>query len=266
MTSKDPSGYVYILQNNSHENLVLKIGLTTGKPEVRAKQLYWGSSGVPEHFDIAVAFSVGDCKVAEAESHRRLETFRINPRREFFKIDPRVAQEVVLSTCKKINEDLGLPVPTALSFKNKKFKSYIKPIPSIAELEGKKLLRKVVPTSQLKKAPVGTSVLTEDQIDRIRISHLILGRVHDSSESEFIDNISRDKYAESEIVVWENISKVYQVFDSTTIRSDEERKEAYKFILLYSLLDGKERDAMIAKCTLSYEDMMAIVNSMRKCD
>jgi len=264
MTSIDPSGYIYILQNNSHDNLVLKIGFTTVKPEVRAKQLYWGSTGVPEHFDIAVAFSVGDCKAAEAEVHRRLDSYRINRNREFFRIEPRVAQAVVLSTCESINKGLSQPAPSMLTFKNEKSSNYIKPIPEIPELSGKRLRREMRPITELKKAPVGTTVLTEAQVDRIKIVHLILMHVHNSSESEFIDNFSRDAFPEPELVIWENISKVYQEFDSTTIRNDAERAEAFKFILMSSMLSGCELEEMIEDCKLSYEDMMAIVNSMKR--
>jgi len=76
-------GYIYVLQNDSHDPFVLKIGMTRHSPDKRAKEIYWGATGVPEYFDIAVAFSVGDCILAEKVIHQRLSTFRVNPRREF---------------------------------------------------------------------------------------------------------------------------------------------------------------------------------------
>lgn len=264
MTSIDLSGYIYILQNNSHDNLVLKIGFTTVKPEVRAKQLYWGSTGVPEHFDIVVAFLVGDCKSAEAEVHRRLDSYRINRQREFFRIEPRVAKAVVLDTCESINKRLSQPAPSMLTFKNEKSNSYIKPIPEIPELSGKMLRREMRPITQLKMASVGTTLLTEAQVDRIKIVHLILMPVVNTSECDFIDNFSRDAFPDPEIVIWENISKVYQEFDSTTIRNDVERAEAFKFILMSSMLSGCELKEMIENSNLSYEDMMAIANNMKR--
>ena len=258
------AGYIYILQNDSHDNLVLKIGLTRGKPELRAKQLYWGSTGVPEHFDIAVAYSVGDCVTAEAEIHRRLETYRINPKREFFRIDPGVAQIIALNTCENINKKLGLTVPNIVKFKNEKSTSYIKSIPDIPELENSKFETRVVPLSDFKLASVGTSELSDEQIDRIQIAHLILAEICGFDSKEFVDNFSRDKYPEPEIVLWENIAKVYQTFDSGASRSVEEKQEAFQFMLGASMLSGEQLENMISNTNLSFESMSSIAESMKK--
>jgi len=258
------AGYIYILQNDSHDNLVLKIGLTRGKPELRAKQLYWGSTGVPEHFDIAVAYSVGDCVTAEAEIHRRLETYRINPKREFFRIDPGVAQIIALNTCENINKKLGLSVPNIVKFNNEKSTSYIKSIPDIPELENSKFETRVVPLLDFKLASVGTSVLSDEQIDQIQIAYLILAEICGFDSKEFVDNFSCDKYPEPEIVIWENIAKVYQIFDSGAFRSVEEKQEAYQFILGTSMLSGEQLENMISNTNLSFESMSSIAESMKK--
>lgn len=262
--SKSRAGHIYILQNDSHDNLVLKIGLTRGKPEVRAKQLYWGSSGVPEHFDIAVAYSVGDCVDAERKIHERLDAYRINPKREFFRVDPRVAQTIVVDTCKKVNSAMGLGAPIKFRFENKKSTSYIKPIPDIPGLDLSTMAAEVVELSTLKIAPIGTCELSEAQIDRIQIVSLILTDVLGVPLVKFIETFTRDKYPEPEIVVWENIAKVYQQFDSETLRSESERKSAYRFILSSSMLTGAELEQEIANCQLSYETMLSIVKSMGK--
>lgn len=58
-------GHLYVLQNPAFGEYVVKIGLTTREPDVRAKQIYVGATGVPTPFQVAFACSVGDCKSAE---------------------------------------------------------------------------------------------------------------------------------------------------------------------------------------------------------
>lgn len=104
-------GYIYNLQNPLYGTYVVKIGLTTREPDTRARELYIGSSGVPAPFEIAVAYSVGDCRAAEKLIHKRFSAFRLNGRREFFRLSSDVAAQVTLDTCAKINKELGLPSP-----------------------------------------------------------------------------------------------------------------------------------------------------------
>lgn len=97
------SEYIYALQNKSFGVHHIKIGKTTRKPDLRAKELYSGASGVPEPFDIAFACQVSDCEVAEKRIHERLKTYRTNRSREFFIIPLEVAKTVILSVCRQIN-------------------------------------------------------------------------------------------------------------------------------------------------------------------
>lgn len=253
-------GYIYILQNDSFDNLVLKVGLTTKKPEVRAKQLY--TTGVPEPFDIVEAYSVGDCVEAEKTIHIRLDTFRITRRREFFKIEPKVAQAIAIDTCIKVNSKLGLPIPTVLKYKNEKASRYIKPIPNIPDDENSSFASTIASLSAAKIAPIGTSKLTEGQVDRINIISMILSDVEDGLEENWVDTFSRDKYPEPEIVIWENIAKVYQQFAAASSRSESEKKIAYNLILASTTLSGKDLEFVIRTCPLSYETIMSIVQSM----
>ncbi|WP_335048208.1 GIY-YIG nuclease family protein [Nostoc sp.] len=78
------SGYIYALKNRSFGSNIIKIGMTTRKPDVHAKEIYHGASGVPEPFDIAFACKVADCEVAEKKIHRRFNAYRSNKVREFF--------------------------------------------------------------------------------------------------------------------------------------------------------------------------------------
>lgn len=80
------SQIVYVLTNPAMPGLV-KIGMTTQlEVEERMKQLY--GTGVPVPFDCAFACQVKDANEVEKALHFAFGTGRINPNREFFKIEP----------------------------------------------------------------------------------------------------------------------------------------------------------------------------------
>lgn len=80
------SQIVYVLTNPAMPGLV-KIGKTTQlEVEERMKQLY--GTGVPVPFDCAFACQVKDASEVEKALHFAFGNSRINPNREFFKIEP----------------------------------------------------------------------------------------------------------------------------------------------------------------------------------
>lgn len=103
-TSISPNkGYIYLLRNASHELDLFKIGLTTKTVEERAKQLSGTPS--PDKFLIINRWEVKDCVLAEKLIHEKLDDYRLNPRREFFKIPLEKAIEVIIPIIKDINEN-----------------------------------------------------------------------------------------------------------------------------------------------------------------
>ena len=85
MTDTTPSQIVYVLTNPAMLGLV-KIGKTTQlEVEDRMKQLF--STGVPVPFDCAFACQVKDAAEVERSLHFAFGDHRINPNREFFKIE-----------------------------------------------------------------------------------------------------------------------------------------------------------------------------------
>ncbi len=77
---------VYVLTNPAMPGLV-KIGKTTQlEVEDRMKQLY--GTGVPVPFDCAFACQVKDASEVERALHFAFGNSRINPNREFFKLEP----------------------------------------------------------------------------------------------------------------------------------------------------------------------------------
>lgn len=83
---------VYVLTNEAMPGLV-KIGLTTDSVENRAAQLS-AHSGVPLPFECYFAAEVGDASKIENILHQLFSEYRVNPRREFFRLD---AEKVVLA-------------------------------------------------------------------------------------------------------------------------------------------------------------------------
>ncbi len=83
---------IYVLTNEAMPGLV-KIGLTTDSVESRIAQLST-AAGVPLPFECYFAAEVKDCGRLEKTLHQLFSESRVNPRREFFKIDP---EKVVLA-------------------------------------------------------------------------------------------------------------------------------------------------------------------------
>lgn len=80
------SQIVYVLTNPAMPGLV-KIGMTTQiEVEDRMRQLY--GTGVPVPFDCAFACQVSDATEVERALHFAFGMTRINPNREFFRIEP----------------------------------------------------------------------------------------------------------------------------------------------------------------------------------
>lgn len=100
---RDPNaGYIYILRNPTMERNIFKIGLTRYNVEDRVNQL--SKTSVPDRFYKSQEWNVKDCIKAEAEIHKRLEDYRVDPRREFFKIDYDKAISVIKNVVDSINE------------------------------------------------------------------------------------------------------------------------------------------------------------------
>ena len=83
---------VYILTNEAMPGII-KIGLTTDSVESRILQLS-SHSGVPLPHECYFAAEVGNCVKLEKTLHQLFSEERLNPKREFFKLDP---EKVVLA-------------------------------------------------------------------------------------------------------------------------------------------------------------------------
>ena len=83
---------VYVLTNEAMPGII-KIGLTNDSVEARIGSLN-SHSGVPLPFECFFAAEVDSCSRVEKILHQLFSEHRINPKREFFRIDP---EKVVLA-------------------------------------------------------------------------------------------------------------------------------------------------------------------------
>jgi hypothetical protein len=87
------SGYVYVLSNPSMPGLV-KIGRSIHGGLKRAKEMY--QTGVAAPFKLEFEMFVENCESFEERVHKVLEPLRINPHREFFRVDIERARDILL--------------------------------------------------------------------------------------------------------------------------------------------------------------------------
>jgi hypothetical protein len=100
---------VYVLTNEAMPGLV-KIGMTTGDSvESRMNQLH--TTGVPLPFDCHYAGETDEDEVLNIERvlHQLFSEYRINPKREFFRIEP---EKVVLALSLARLKDVTLGIQT----------------------------------------------------------------------------------------------------------------------------------------------------------
>jgi len=88
---------------------VVKIGRTRDQTKARARQLY--STGVPREFVVLWQEFVHDSDEVEGELHDRFKALRINPRREFFEIEPQEAIRALIEVASSYRFALSAASP-----------------------------------------------------------------------------------------------------------------------------------------------------------
>ena len=104
-------GFIYILSNPSLPGL-LKIGKTSKDPKTRGDELY--ATGIPTPFKLEYMAFCDDMDTLEIQVHKKLESYRPNKDREFFKVSRMTAINVIQKEGKNSGE---------LKFEEKNFKS-----------------------------------------------------------------------------------------------------------------------------------------------
>lgn len=86
-------GFVYVMVSSEKPNLV-KIGMTNRNPEERAKELS-SSTGVSMPYIVAYKVETPNPGRVEKKVHSRLSQKRVNPDREFFRVETNEAIQVI---------------------------------------------------------------------------------------------------------------------------------------------------------------------------
>lgn len=108
-------GFVYVLTNPAMPGIV-KVGKTSWLSEDRAQALY--TTGVPEPFTVAFRLATSRWDEVERHAHNSLEEFRINPRREFFRVSPDRAIEAVRLAAVEVAGIESWTAPQIIQLKN----------------------------------------------------------------------------------------------------------------------------------------------------
>jgi len=93
---------IYVLRNSALKDGIVKIGLTERESEIRAGEIS-SVTGVPLPYEVLFENEVLDAKLAEKLIHKKLEQYRVNQKREFFKLPLKLAVKTVFEVCSEIN-------------------------------------------------------------------------------------------------------------------------------------------------------------------
>lgn len=105
-------GTLYVMRSAVHAKNVFKVGLTTRDAETRAAELS-ATTATPDHLHVVLEWEFKDCGWAEAEAHKRLAQYRVNPRREFFQVELKQIMQVILQLVEEEKSNLSNIVPEA---------------------------------------------------------------------------------------------------------------------------------------------------------
>ena len=79
---------------------LVKIGMTKRSPSIRANELA-SQTGIPTNFNVEYAVRVKNSYSVEQRVHRKLNKYRVNKNREFFRVDVGIAKKVLDQESKK---------------------------------------------------------------------------------------------------------------------------------------------------------------------
>lgn len=226
------TGYIYVLQNTAFGANVLKIGLTTRTPDVRAREIYTGSTGVPMPFEVAAAFSVADCARAEKLAHGRLKVYRLNKRREFFRLPLVIGETVVREVCEQVNEELKTDAPTRFAFPPASgvVRRREMPLDDMPDVSDGRPIFHMAP-ERLSESPIQTAVLTDHHRDRANILFGVLSRINPVARDKWLEGFMRDENPERELRIWEHMAIAYLTLEHADDAPEPYRGEAFALLL-----------------------------------
>lgn len=121
------NGFIYVLLNPAFPNMV-KIGLTKGTSEDRARNIS-SATGVPTDFIVLYDALVNNVEKAEKEIHAHFSSYRVNRRREFFYVLPKLAIRALIDIAQRYPVAPVLPaaIDDALPMLTSRFPKFLDP-------------------------------------------------------------------------------------------------------------------------------------------
>lgn len=244
-------GHIYILQNPSFPEDLLKIGKTTRTPIERAKELS-SNSGVPTEFNVVFDIFTPDCNISEKEVHEELKKYRVTTNREFFKLAIDTAKEVIITVVTEhIENEVVLLEETiedrTLQFKNEleneflQFKNELKN----EIVEKKKYIEKIKPVKQEKPFITGYNQPVWFDYPFIK---------HDNEEELEVYEARRtagtQRVVEAQKIVEEQRLVEQQKSDEQNLAKEREEEEKYKALSIkeqYEVLKNEYEKQKIVK-------------------
>jgi hypothetical protein len=106
-TNDDPSsseerGQLYVLRCTLMDENVYKVGWTSGTAFERAEQLS-AATGVPLAFVVVESWVYSDAEALEADVHALLAPYRVNNRREFFRLSFENIRKIIVQTIERVS-------------------------------------------------------------------------------------------------------------------------------------------------------------------
>jgi hypothetical protein len=102
--------------------------------------------------------------------------------------------------------------------------------------------------------------LPDDLLDRIKATTDVFEPIDGISYEQAVDLYRRDFDPESNLRIWEEMTRVYSSFCATRCDSMEKKQEAYKALLLASMLPKDAVASQLQPSALSEDDVDQIVS------
>ena len=103
--------------------------------------------------------------------------------------------------------------------------------------------------------------LPDSMLTRIKYTTDTFEIVDGISYAKAVDLYKRDLHPEENLVIWEEMARVYNSFCASRCKSNDERKEVYRALLLRSMFSTEESLARLQPAVLSQAETKAIVEA-----
>jgi len=105
--------------------------------------------------------------------------------------------------------------------------------------------------------------LPQDMLKRIKGTTDTFEVVDGISYGKAIDLYKRDLDPESNLVIWEEMARVYNIFCKSRCDTEAERKEVYRALLLRSMFSSEESLARLQPNVLSVMEAQSIISQYK---